>query len=158
MAMIALGDLFDAPASIDPRYLAESSTDMVGATINDSTMMVELDPMAAGMAMITVTAVGVEQSVSVDFNVEVMAQESVRAMSQAAVDLVFMDAGAGSLQAGGDAVMVDMSMLYEVADGVTPSYSATSDMPDVLSASASGTMLTPHADVGRERHDHGGGD
>ena len=38
--------------------------------------------------------------------------------------------------------MVDMSMLYEVADGVTPSYSATSDMPEVLSASASGTMLT----------------
>ena len=142
MAMIALGDLFDVPASIEPRYLTESSTTMVGATINDSTMMVELDPMAAGMAMITVTAVGDEQSVSVDFNVEVMAQESVRAMSQAAVDLVFMDAGAGSLQAGGDAVMVDMSMLYEVADGVTPSYSATSDMPDVLSASASGTMLT----------------
>ena len=142
MAMIALSDLFDVPASIEPRYLTESSTTMVGATINDSTMMVELDPMAAGMAMITVTAVGDEQSVSVDFNVEVMAQESVRAMSQAAVDLVFMDAGAGSLQAGGDAVMVDMSMLYEVADGVTPSYSATSDMPDVLSASASGTMLT----------------
>ena len=142
MAMIALSDLFDVPASIEPRYLAESSTTMVGATINDSTMMVELDPMAAGMAMITVTAVGDEQSVSVDFNVEVMAQASVRAMPQAAVDLVFMDAGAGSLQAGGDAVMVDMSMLYEVADGVTPSYSATSDMPDVLSASASGTMLT----------------
>ena len=142
MAMIALSDLFDVPASIDPRYLTESSTTMVGATINDSTMMVELDPMAAGMAMITVTAVGDEQSVSVDFNVEVMAQASVRAMPQAAVDLVFMDAGAGSLQAGGDAVMVDMSMLYEVADGVTPSYSATSDMPDVLSASASGTMLT----------------
>ena len=142
MAMIALSDLFDVPASIEPKYLTESSTTMVGATINDSTMMVELDPMAAGMAMITVTAVGDEQSVSVDFNVEVMAQASVRAMPQAAVDLVFMDAGAGSLQAGGDAVMVDMSMLYEVADGVTPSYSATSDMPDVLSASASGTMLT----------------
>ena len=141
-AMIALSDLFDVPASIEPRYLAESSTAMVGATINDSTMMVELDPMAAGMAMITVTAVGVEQSVSVDFNVEVMAQASVRAMPQAAVDLVFMDAGAGSLMAGGDAVMVDMSMLYEVADGVTPSYTATSDMPDVLNASASGTMLT----------------
>ena len=142
MAMIALSDLFDVPASIEPRYLAESSATMVGVTINDSTMMVELDPMAAGMAMITVTAVGVEQSVSVDFNVEVMAQASVRAMPQSAVDQVFMDAGAGSLQAGGDAVMVDMSMLYEVADGVTPSYSATSDMPDVLNASASGTMLT----------------
>ena len=145
MAMIALSDLFDVPASIEPRYLAESSTDMVDPTINDSTMMVELDPMAAGMAMITVTAVDIDrpgQGVSVDFNVEVMAQASVRAMPQSAVDLVFMDAGAGSLQAGGDAVMVDMSMLYEVADGVTPSYSATSDMPEVLSASASGTMLT----------------
>ena len=145
MAMIALSDLFDVPASIDPRYLAESSTAMVGAEINDSTMMVELDPMAAGMAMITVTAVDVDQpgqGVSVDFNVEVMAQASVRGMPQSAVDQVFMDAGAGSLMAGGDAVMVDMSMLYEVADGVTPTYTATSDMPDVLKASASGTMLT----------------
>ena len=38
--------------------------------------------------------------------------------------------------------MVDMSMLYEVADGVTPTYTATSDMPDVLEASTSGMMLT----------------
>ena len=146
MAMIALSDLFDVPASIEPRYLAESSTAMVGAEINDSTMMVELEPMAAGMAMITVTAVdiadGPGQGVSVNFNVEVMAGQAVRAMPQSAVDMVFMDAGAGSLMVGGDAVMVDMSMLYEVAGGVTPTYTATSDMPDVLNASASGTMLT----------------
>ena len=32
MAMIALSDLFDVPASIDPGYLIESSTTMVGAT------------------------------------------------------------------------------------------------------------------------------
>ena len=144
-AMINLSDLFDVPPSIETRYLAESSAAMVGATVNDSTMMVELEPMAAGMAMITVTAVGIDrpgQGVSVDFNVEVMGQASVRAMPQATVDKVFMDAGAGSLMAGGDAVMVDMSMLYEVADGVTPTYTATSDMPDVLKAGASGTMLT----------------
>ena len=144
-AMIDLGDLFDVPASIDTRYLAESSTAMVGASVNDSTMMVELEPMAAGMAMITVTAVGVDrpgQGVSVDFNVEVMGQASVRAMPQATVDKVFMDAGADMLVAGGDYIMVDMSMLYEVADGVEPTYTAMSDMPDVLKASASGTMLT----------------
>ena len=145
MAMIALSDLFDVPASIDPGYLIESSTTMVGAEVNDSTMMVELEPMAAGMAMITVTAVDTDpsgQGVSVNFNVAVMAGEAVRAMPQSAVDMVFMDAGAGSLMAGEAAVMVDMSMLYEVADGVTPTYTATSDMPDVLEASASGMMLT----------------
>ena len=144
-AMIDLGDLFDVPATIETRYLAESSTAMVSPSVNASTMMLELEPMAPGMAMITVTAVGIDrpgQGVSVDFNVEVMGQASVRAMPQATVNKVFMDAGAGLLVAGGDAVMVDMSMLYEVADGVTPTYTATSDMPDVLMAGASGTMLT----------------
>ena len=158
MAMIALSDLFDVPASIEPRYLTESSTTMVGATINDSTMMVELDPMAAGMAMITVTAVGDEQSVSVDFNVEVMAQESVRAMSQAAVDLVFMDAGAGSLQAGGDAVMVDMSMLYEVRRRGDAQLLGHVGHAGRAERERQRHDADPHADVGRERHDHGGGD
>ena len=161
-AMIALSDLFDVPASIEPRYLAESSTAMVGAEINDSMMMVELEPMAAGMAMITVTAVdiadGPGQGVSVNFNVEVMAGQAVRAMSQAAVDLVFMDAGAGSLHGGwrrghgrhehalrgrrrGDA-----QLLGHV--GHAGRAERERQRHDV----------DPYADVGRERHDHGGGD
>ena len=97
------------------------------------------------MDTITVTAVDTDRpgnAVSVEFDVEVVEQASLRAKSQDDVDMVFMDAGADSLEAGGAAIMVDMSMLYEVADGVTPTYTATSDMPDVLEASTSGMMLT----------------
>ena len=160
-AMIDLGDLFDVPASIETRYLAESSTAMVSPTVNDSTMMLELEPMAAGMAMITVTAVGIDrpgQGVSVDFNVEVMGQSSVRAMPQATVDKVFMDAGAGSLMAGGDAVMVDMSMLYEVADGGDALLHGHVGHAGRADGGRQRHDVDPHADVGRERHGHGGGD
>ena len=144
-AMIALSDLFDVPASIDPRYLAESSAGNVDADVTTSTMMLELEPEMAGMDTITVTAVDTERpgnAVSVEFDVEVMEQASLRAKSQDDVDMVFMDAGAGMLVAGGDAIMVDMSMLYEIAEGVEPTYTATSSMPDVLAASTSGMMLT----------------
>ncbi len=144
-AMIDLGDLFDVPASIEPRYLAESMSGNVDADVVTSTMMLELEPEMAGMDTITVTAVDTDRpgnAVSVEFDVEVMEQASLRAMSQDDVDKVFMDAGAGMLVAGGDAIMVDMSMLYEIAEGVEPTYTATSSMPDVLAASTSGMMLT----------------
>ena len=144
-AMIDLGDLFDVPASIEPRYLAESNSGNVDADVVTSTMMLELEPEMAGMDTITVTAVDTERpgnAVSVEFDVEVMEQASLRAKSQDDVDMVFMDAGAGMLVAGGDAIMVDMSMLYEIAEGVEPTYTATSSMPDVLAASTSGMMLT----------------
>ncbi|MCY4616120.1 MAG: fibronectin type III domain-containing protein, partial [Chloroflexi bacterium] len=144
-AMIALSDLFDVPASIEPRYLAEASTGAVDADVVSSTMMLELEPEKAGMDKITVTAVDTERpgnAVSVEFDVEVVEQASLRAKSQTEVDKVFMDAGADALVAGGDAVMVNMSMLYEIADEVKPTYTATSDMPSVLEASTSGMMLT----------------
>ena len=145
MAMVALSDLFDVPESIEPRYLAESSADSVGADVDSSAMMVELTPMEAGMAMVTVTAVDTERpgnAVSVDFNVTVMAQQAIRAMSQDEVDAVFDAAGADGLVAQGPSISVDMSDLFEVASGVTPSYSAESSDEDVLMASASGMMLT----------------
>ena len=64
--------LFDVPASITPTYLAVSSNDNVMASV--SGMNVELRPMVAGMAMVTVTAVDTDRpgnAVSVDFNVTV---------------------------------------------------------------------------------------
>ncbi len=146
VAMVAVSDLFDVPASINDEYLARSSdTADVTAAISSDMMNVELTPKGAGMATITVTAVDSDRpgsAVTIDFTVEVMAQASLRAKSQDEVDKVFVDAGAGALVAGGDAVMVDMSMLYEIADEVKPTYTATSDMPKVLEVSASGMMLT----------------
>ena len=146
VAMVALSDLFDVPDSINDEYLARSSdTADVGAEISSDMMYVELTPMGAGMATITVTAVDSDRpgnAVTIDFTATVVAQASIRALSQAEVDKVFMDAGAGDLVAQGAAITLDASGLFEVGPGVTPSYSAESSMADVLMASASGTMLT----------------
>ena len=135
--------LFDVPASITPRYLAESSNENVMASV--SGMNVELTPMVAGMAMVTVTAVDTDRpgnAVSVDFNVTVTAQAAIRALSQGEVNAVFEGQGAADLVARGSSIDVDMSKLFEVGEGVTPSYSAESSDADVLMASASGMMLT----------------
>ncbi len=146
VAMVAVSDLFDVPASIKAEYLSRSSDNAdVMAAVSSDMMNVELTPMGAGMATITVTAVDTERpgnAVSVDFNVTVMAQAAIRAMSQAEVDAVFEAAGAGDLVAQGAAISLDASDLFEVGPNVTPSYSAESSMADVLMASASGTMLT----------------
>ena len=144
-AMVALDKLFFVPASITPTYVAESS-DMgdVEAGISSDKKYVTLMPKSAGTAMIQVTAVDTPSggTASVEFDATVMAQSAIAAKTQAEVDKVFMDAGAGHLVAGGDAVMVDMSMLFTIAPGVKPTYTGTSDMPDVLGASNSGMMLT----------------
>ncbi len=146
VAMVAVSDLFDVPESIKAEYLSRSSDNAdVMAAISSDMMNVELTPMGAGMATITVTAVDTERpgnAVSVEFDVTVMAQAAVRAMSQDDVNKVFMDAGADDLVAQGAAISVDMSKLFEVGSGVTPGYSAESSMADVLMASASGMMLT----------------
>ena len=151
VAMIALSDLFDVPESITPRYLAESS-DEADAMAAVSGMNVNVTPMGAGMAMITVTAVDTDRpgnAVSVDFNVTVMAQAAIRALSKAEVDAVFEAAGADDLVSQGSAISLDMSELFEVGSNVTPAYSAGSSDMDVLSASASGMtlMLTPGMEV-----------
>ena len=141
-AMIALSDLFDVPDSITPRYLSESSTDMAGTRVSGAN--VEVTPMAAGMAMITVTAVDTDRpgnAVSVDFNVTVMEQAVVRALSQAEVDAVFETAGADDLVAQGPSIRLDASELFEVGPGVTPSYASMSS-DAVLTASVTGTTLT----------------
>ena len=143
VAMIALSDLFDVPASVTPKYLAESSdeADVVAAV---SGMNVELTPMGDGTAMITVTAVdtgGSGSAVAVDFSVTVVAQAAIRGLSQAAVDAVFDAAGADGLVAQGPSISLDMSDLFEVGPGVTPTYPAESSDMDVLGASTSGTML-----------------
>ena len=144
VAMIALSDLFDVPASITPKYLAESSDEAdVVAVISGAN--VELTPMGDGTAMITVTAVdtaGSGSAVAVDFSVTVMAQAAIRGLSQATVDSVFETAGADELAARGPSISLDMSDLFEVGPNVTPTYSAGSSDADVLRASASGAMLT----------------
>ncbi len=146
VAMVALSDLFDVPESINDEYLARSSdTADVQAAISSDMMYVELTPMGAGMATITVTAVDSDRpgnAVTIDFTATVVAQASIRALSQAEVDKAFMDAGAGDLVAQGAAITLDASGLFEVGPGVTPTYSAASSDADALMASVGGTMLT----------------
>ena len=144
-AMVALSELFDVPGEVTPTYQAESS-DMgdVEAGISSDKMYVSLMPKSAGMATITVTAVDLEGSTvtSVEFDAIVMAPTAIVAKTQAEVDAVFMEAGAGMLMAGGDPVMVAMNELFTVAPGVEPTYSADSDMPAVIEASDSGMTAT----------------
>ena len=146
VAMIAVSDLFDVPASINDEYLARSSDPAdVSASISADMTMVELTPEGAGTATITVTAVDTDRpgnAVTIDFTATVVAQAAVRALSQTEVDAVFEAAGVGDLVAQGPAIGVDMSDLFELGSGVTPNYSAGSSADDVLTASASGTMLT----------------
>ena len=144
-AMVALSELFDVPGEVTPTYQAESSDmDDVEAGISSDKMYVSLMPKSAGMATITVTAVDLEGSTvtSVEFDAMVMAPAAIVAKTQAEVDAVFMEAGAGMLMAGGDPVMVAMNELFTVAAGVEPTYSADSDTPAVITASDSGMTAT----------------
>ena len=146
VAMVAVSDLFDVPESIKAEYLSRSSDNAdVMAAISGDMMNVELTPTGAGMATITVTAVDTERpgsAVSVEFDVTVMAQAAVRALSQDEVDAVFEAAGAGDLVAQGASITLDASDLFEVGPGVAPGYSSESSDMDVLMASTSGMMLT----------------
>ena len=144
-AMVALSDLFDVPDSIRAIYDAESS-DMgdIEAGISSDKMYVTLMPKSAGTATITVTAADTASgggTATVSFDATVVAQAAIVAKSQAEVNKVFMDADADELVAGGSAVMVDMSKLFTVAPGVTPTYTTRSSAAAV-GANASGTMLT----------------
>ena len=143
--MVPLSGLFDVPDEVTPTYTAESS-DMgdVEAGISSDKMYVTLMPKSAGMATITVSAVDLvgETVASVEFDAMVMAPTAIVAKTQAEVDAVFMEAGAGMLTAGGDPVMVAMNELFTVAPGVEPTYSADSDMPAVIEASDSGMTAT----------------
>ena len=72
----------------------------------------------------------------------VMAPTAIVRKTQAEVDAVFMKAGADMLTAGGAEVMVPMDELFTVAPGVEVTYSADSDMPAFITASASGMTAT----------------
>ena len=142
-ATIALSDLFDVPASIDARYLAESSDDE-DVMADVSGMNLELMPMSAGMATVTVTAVDTDRpgnAVSVDFDVTVMAVAAITGKTPADVNAVFEAAGADDLVVRGPSISVMINELFEVGPGVTPTYLAGSSDDDVLTASASGMTL-----------------
>ena len=149
-ATLAASALFVVPDGITPSYqVSSANTAVVGAAV-EGMDMVALTPLTAGSARITVTAIDVAggTNVSATYDATVMeaaaepAVPAVVAKSQAEVDMVFMDAGAGDLVEGGPAVMVDMSKLFTMSADAEPTYTALSDMPAVLAASSSGMMLT----------------
>ena len=104
-ATVAASALFVVPDGITPSYqVSSASTAVVGAAI-EGMDMVALTPLMVGSARITVTAVDVAggTNVSATYDATVMeagpvpAVPAVVAKSQAEVDMVFMDAGAGDL-------------------------------------------------------------
>ena len=127
-----------------------------------------------GPGQATVTGCGVDQSVSVDLRHQVMDGTSkLRAMPQAdgetrCSSTPAKEAGMGGRHAVHPGDMI--RMLYTAESGGRGDlrgrrrgharYSATSDMPDVLNASVSGTMVTVTAmSAGNHHHrsrEHGG--
>ena len=104
----------------------------------------------------TLTVVATGPGINGSMQVEVMVTDNdeapvdeptVSAKSQEAVDAVFATAivtaaGGPDWVEGGDAAMIDMSMLFNVIDDAAPSYSGMSSDDMTVSSSSSGMMLT----------------
>ena len=69
-------------------------------------------------------------------------EPTVTAKSQDAVDAVFAAATGSSWMVGGDEVMVDMSMLFDVAAGATIAYAGASSNESVVMTNSSGMTLS----------------
>ena len=128
---------------IAPGMMSGSAT--LTATEDDDDYMDEtVTVVAAGDGIMGSTQV----AIAVTDNDEAPVDEpTVSAKTQEQVDAVFAtaiaDARTGSdWIEGGDAAMVDMSMLFNVAEGAMPAYSGVSSDEMVVSATASGMMLT----------------
>lgn len=148
---VSISELFDVPDSIRAIYDAASSdVGDIESGISSDKIYVTLMPKSAGTATIKVTAADTAAgggTASVSFDATVVAQASIAAKSQAEVDKVFMDAGAGSLVAGGAEVMVDASMLFTAASSAKPVYAPVSDKADVLTVTGY-TLDTDDATAG----------
>ena len=141
---------------------------MLSLTVTGDTAAVEVADMLtipAGMMTGTATVMAVQDDDTADANVTVVASghalgsdtvslsfaitdddRTVVAKSQAEVTAMFTTAVAAVSTSdgwlpGGDAAMVDMSMLFDIEDGAMVEYTAESSA-DMVGASVSGSMLT----------------
>ena len=69
-------------------------------------------------------------------------EPTVTAKAQDAVDAVFADATGADWMVGGDVAMVDMSMLFDVAEGATIAYAGASSNESVVMTGSSGMTLS----------------
>ena len=145
--MIALTVIGDATLDADSITIAADSMSgsvMLTATEDDDYMDETVTVVASGAGINGTMQI----AIAVTDNDEAPVDEpTVSAKSQEAVDAVFQTAivtaaGGPEWVEGGDAAMVDMSMLFNVIDDAAPSYSGMSSDDMTVSSSSSGMMLT----------------
>ena len=138
----------DATLSADSITIAAGSmtgSAMVTATEDDDYMDETVTVVASGSGITGSTQVAI--AVTDNDDPPEPPAATVTAKTEAEVQAVFdsavADARTGSdWYEGGTAAMVDMSALFNVADGASPAYSGVSSDAMVASATASGMMLT----------------
>ena len=143
--MVVIGDATLSADSITIAAGLMAGSAMVTATEDDDDYMDETVTVVASGSGLTATT---QLTIAVTDNDEPpVTAATVTAKSAEAVQAVFVSAvatartGADWVE-GGAAAMVDMSELFEVAEGASPAYSGVSSDEMVVSATASGMMLT----------------
>ena len=143
--LVVIGDATLSADSITIAAGLMAGSAMVTATEDDDDYMDETVTVVASGSGLTATT---QLTIAVTDNDEPpVTAATVTAKSAEAVQAVFVSAvatartGADWVE-GGAAAMVDMSELFEVAEGASPAYSGVSSDEMVVSATASGMMLT----------------
>ena len=131
-------DAVEAPGSLTIAMGADMGTAMVMAMEDADT--------ADEMVTVVVTGPGIASPVSLEIGVTDN-DRTVVAKSQEQVTAVFVTtvaaaSGPNGWLPDGDAAMVDMSELFTIDDGASVEYMAESSAEDMVTASASGSMLT----------------
>ena len=131
-------DAVDAPESLMIDMGADMRTAMVMAVEDDNTAdeMVTVVVSGSGLASPVSIEIGVTDN---DRTVVAKSQEQVTAVF---VTAVAMASGSDGWLPGGDAAMVDMGDLFTIEDDASVEYMAESSTEDMVTASASGSMLT----------------
>ncbi len=144
----------DAAVSLDVTATGDSAAVSVGelsiaAGGTEGTadvMAVEDDDTANADVTLVVSGEGIATPISISLSVTDN-DRTVTALAQASVDALFnaavsTAAGGSMWLLGGNDATVDMSSLFEIEDGATVEYEASSSNEDAVAASASGSSLS----------------
>ena len=131
-------DAVDAPESLMIDMGADMGTAMVMAVEDDNTA----DEMVTVVVSGSVLASPVSIEIGVTDNDRTVVAKSQEQVTAVFVTAVAMASGSDGWLPGGEAAMVDMGDLFTIEDGASVEYMAESSAEDMVTASASGSMLT----------------
>ena len=140
LALTMTGDIdaVEAPESLTLGMGEDMGTAMVMAMEDADT--------ADEMVTVVVTGPGIANPVSIEIGVtdndRTVVAKSQEQVTAVVVTAVAAASGSDGWLPDGDAAMVDMSELFTIDDGATVEYMVESSAEDMVTASASGSMLT----------------